>query len=106
MGLVRHVETNECEMALHMATVENEYAEDENPSKEEILEKAVSSFSKRTFKIDAEKQLCFGHKLMDSCSGDSGGPIICKAPASDKDHKFYLAGSLLFTTFKQNTKPL
>ena len=91
MGLVRHVETEECEGALHMATVENIYPE---LSDEDLHKNATKTFGRRTFKINPEKQLCFGHKGMDSCSGDSGGPIICKAPESDKDHEFYLAGEV------------
>ena len=44
------------------------------------------------YKINGTSQLCFGHKDVDTCSGDSGGPIVCKAPNEDPEAKFYLAG--------------
>ena len=44
-------------------------------------------------KIDGKSQLCFGHKDVDTCSGDSGGPIVCKAPDEDHESEFYLAGN-------------
>merc|ERR1712227_941752 len=90
------------------ATVENIYPE---LSDEDLHKNATKTFGKRTFKINPEKQLCFGHKGMDSCSGDSGGPIICKSPESDKDHEFYLAGVVSYgvdstrKTFDKDGKP-
>ena len=30
--------------------------------------------------------MCFGHRNVDSCSGDSGGPLICKSKDNDKMH--------------------
>jgi len=77
IGLVRHVEKDECEGALWKAG--------------NTLERNAKPWDERT-KINPDKQLCFGHKRMDTCQGDSGGPMICKAPDSDADHEFYLAG--------------
>ena len=82
LGLVRHVEKEECEGALYTAS------------------QAISEFGwEYRTKINETKQLCFGHKLMDTCQGDSGGPIICKAPESDTDHEFYLGGKKLNSRF-------
>ena len=77
LGLVRHVEKEECEGALFQAG----------------SELGGYSWEQRTI-INATKQLCFGHELMDTCQGDSGGPIICKAPEADEAHELYLAGNL------------
>jgi len=75
IALVRHVEKDECERALHRGGHE---------LTGESFEDSV--------KINNKTQLCFGHKGVDTCQGDSGGPIICKAPKDDLEHDFYLAG--------------